>query len=114
MGFISNQWLNRGQGLRNRKYRPVSVALTCEPSTDRWSRGSGILAAFTAERENGEMQAVHLSQEEVDSSASVIVGCMSAEAREVLVRQLLGELSRAKLLRVLAFDLRDRVRLPKK
>jgi hypothetical protein len=114
MGFISNQWLNRGQGLRNRKYRPVPVVLTCERSGDAWSRANETRAEFTAKRTNGEVQAVHLSQAEIDSSASVIVGCMSAEAREVLVRQLLGELSRAKLLRVLAFDLRDRVRLPKK
>lgn len=113
MGFISNQWLNRGQGLRNRKYNPVPVSVTCFRPLDSWSSNRGIQAEFTARNDDGEIQTLHLSQAEVDAAAQELVASMSAKAREQLLVQTLRGLSHAKLLRVLAFDLRARVKLPK-
>jgi hypothetical protein len=71
MGFISNQWVNRGQGLRNRRYAPVVVSLSCEQSTDAWSRDNEMEAELIARKPNGEYQTVHLSQAEIDDTAPV-------------------------------------------
>jgi hypothetical protein len=113
VGFISNQWVNRGQGLRNRRYKPVPVSLLCEPSTDLWSSDNQTEVELSARRSNGEMQTVHFSQAEVDQAAPVFVRRMLPEVREQLLVELVGELSREKFLRLLALDLRTRVRLPK-
>jgi hypothetical protein len=113
MGFISNQWLNRGEGLRNRKYQPKLVAIRSLRPRDDWSARSGVLVEFEARKADGEYQTLHLSQAEVDETAGQLVAGMSPAARERLLVEALRQLSHAKLLRLLALDLRARVRLPK-
>jgi len=61
----------------------------------------------------GSTRQCPLSQAEVDALAEKFVASMSPQARETLLVQSLRKLSHAKLLRALAFDLRERVRLPK-
>jgi len=113
MGFISNQWLNRGQGVRNRKYHPVQVDISVRKATSTWSQEHHIRAAFTARRSTAEYQTLHLTEGEADKVAGTIVSCMSRQGRENLLHGLLKELTDAKLLKALAFDLRTRKRLPK-
>jgi len=48
VGFISNQWLNRGEGRRNRGYHPVAVSITCHHP----------LTARTARKDDGKYQTV--------------------------------------------------------
>jgi hypothetical protein len=108
MGFVSNQWLNRGMGLRNRSYRPVEVSITCREADDSWSRRNDVVVEFVARRPNGEFQTLHLSEAEANKVAATIVGRMSTEGREALVPRLLRGLSDASLLKVLATDLRKR------
>ena len=108
MGFVSNQWLNRGMGVRNRSYRPVPVSITCKEASDAWSRYNEIAIEFKARRTNGEYQTLHLSQAEADKVGATIVSCMSQEGRETLVPRLLRDLSDAKLLTALAADLKKR------
>jgi hypothetical protein len=91
----------------------VRVTVTCKKTTDEWSQDNEMEAEFTARKTNGQYQTVHLSQEEADATAEVIVACISSSGRMKLLRHLLKGLSNAKLLRALAYDLRDRVRLPK-
>ena len=112
MGFISNQWLNRGSGSRVRGYRPVLVKIACKPASTQ--RPPGARVTITARKSDGEYQTVFLTQEEIDLVTEVLVSRVSPEAQERVLRKSLGVLSRARFLRVLAFDLRDRVRLPKK
>ena len=95
-------------GVRNRKYRPVSVSITCKEADDGWSRYNEIAIEFTARRTNGEYQTLHLSQAEADKVAATIVAAMSQEGRETLVPRLLRDLSDATLLRTLAADLKKR------
>jgi len=144
MGFISNQWLNRGQGLRRRRYAPVSVRVVCDQPGDAWSLTNEVKLEFTARRSNGEFQSLHLTQTEIDAAVDVVMDAASAEARERMLKRLrlsaaeadaIGEaivaamsakarervlvrflkvLTHARFLRVLAFDLRARVKLPKK
>lgn len=111
MGRMSNQWLNRGMGYRNRSYWPVHVKVNCRklPAAPHGDR-----IEFTASRSSGECQTLFLSEAEVDAVASTVVMSMSPKRREHLVCSLLQGLSNAKLLRALAVDLRKRVRLPKK
>ena len=61
MGYISNQWLNRGRGLRNRKYNPILVGITALSPRDDWSEQNKIVVELVAERENSEFHTVHLS-----------------------------------------------------
>jgi hypothetical protein len=112
MGFVSNQWLNRGQGLRNRRYNPVPVSIDCEEASDRWSRENDVVIEFAARRTNGEYQTLHLSQREAEDAGACIVAAMSEERREELLVTLLRGLSDVGLLRTLALGLTDRVRLP--
>jgi hypothetical protein len=113
VGFVSNQWLNRGENVRNRRYSPKQVAVRCFRPTDDWSTRNSIHAEFEAMNEDGQMQTLHLTQGEVQAAATELLAAMSAAGRERLLVAALQELSHSKLLRVLAFDLRQRVRLPK-
>ncbi len=113
MGYISNQWLNRGQGLRNRSYNPVAVTISCGKATDSWSERNEVKAEFTARRAGGQYQTLHLSETEADTVAGTFVAHMSRQARDKVLSMLLRELSHARLLRALAVELRTRVRLPK-
>ena len=108
MGFVSNQWLGRGTGLRNRSYRPVPVSIACKEANDAWSRRNEVAIEFTARQTNGEYQTLHLSQAEADKVGATIVSCMSQGGRETLVPSLLRDLTDAKLLKALAADLRKR------
>jgi hypothetical protein len=108
MGFVSNQWLNRGMGIRKRSYRPVAVAVSCKEASDAWSRRNDVAIEFTARKAGGEYQTLHLSPAEVDKVAAAIVGRMSEEARKALTPSLLRGLSDAEFLKVLASDLRKR------
>ena len=113
MGYISNQWLNRGEGVRNRRYTPKRVTVNGFVPSDDWSMRKEVRAEFTAKKEDGQFQTMHLSQAEVDEAAMVLLRAMSTAARERLLIDSLQKLSHSKLLRLLAFDLRQRVRLPK-
>lgn len=109
---MSNQWLNKGIGLRNRGYNPVSVSVTVEAPSDSWSRVRGIAVEVTAMKGNHEYQTVHFTQEEADNLGQTLLLSMSKRAREKVLLHLLKELSHAKILRALALDLRKRFRLP--
>jgi hypothetical protein len=111
---MSKQWLNRGEGLRNRSYRPIKVKIVCGQHDDTsWSRETGMKFHISAWKPNGEYQSLDLSQAEADEVAPTLVACMSQQGREKLVNGLLGDLSDAKLLRALALDLKRRKPLRK-
>jgi len=110
VGFISNQWLNRGQGLRNRKYSPVSVTVKAEVPTDSWSREHKVHVEFSASRSNAQYHTLHLTPEEVEPAANTMISACPSEMRARLVVVLLQELSDAQLLKVLAQDLKIRVK----
>lgn len=130
--------------MRNRMYAPVPVDISCEQASNTWSQRNQVKVEFTARKPNYEYQTLYLTQDEADAAAGAVVGAMSAQGRRSLLTTLrlleleadaIGEvvvgamstdgreslfvkflkgLTHAKLLRVLAFDLRERVRLPKK
>lgn len=83
MGFMSNQWLNRGQGLRNRRYSPNEVTVRAEAPTDGWS---------------------------LTNEAPVIWISCSADVRRKLVLAALTEMSDQELLGLLALDLKLRLK----
>jgi hypothetical protein len=112
MGYITNQPLNRGLGIRNRGFRPVPASVSVSKATDSWTRERQVKVRLVAHRTNGEYDVIYLDQKETDSAARVLVPCMSRVDKEQLLVSLLCDLSHAKLLRALAFVLRRRVRLP--
>ena len=114
MGFVSNQWLGRGIGERNRSYHPVRVELKLSSSRSAWSSGNGAVIQVTATNSAGEYHVLHLTQGEVDEFAETILKKVSGLNLLTLLSATLRGLTNAQLLRVLAFDLRDRVRLPKR
>jgi hypothetical protein len=110
MGFVSNQWLNRGRGIRKRSYQPVPVSIACDWASDRWSRDHEVVIEFTARRSNLEFQTLHLSLAEVDRASLELAGCISSRGRARLLAKLLGGLSDSELLKTLSPDLSRRVR----
>ena len=113
MGHISNQWLGRGEGLRNRSYYPVPVRISCELAKGSWSERNHAKIEFTAYRANGEYHTMYLSEAESANAAEILQKFMSPKAREKLLQAMLRNMSHAKLLRALAVELKVRVRLPK-
>ena len=101
MGFISNQWLNRGQGLRNRKYRPVPVNIVASKPEDSWSLNKKVRVEFTASRADSEYQSVHLTTEEAEAAIGVILAACGSSTRTRIARELLSEVSAHDLIRVL-------------
>ena len=108
MGYISNQWINKGQGLRNRKYSPVPVAVTVFAPADTWSLGRNVRIELRARQVNGQYQTLHLTGDETEAAAeAVVMGC-GEEKRKDLLQKFMKGLSDAELLEVLATDLRKR------
>jgi hypothetical protein len=92
----------------------VPVDVSCDTAAGAWSERNRVAITFTARKSDGEHQALHLSQREVEASAAMTLRLVSEKTRERLLLSLLRDLSDAKLLRTLAVDLRRRVRLPKR
>jgi hypothetical protein len=109
MGFMSNQWLNRGQGLRNRSYGPVPVTASATKPTSSWSKRNEVAVEIIATRPNGQFQTLHLTAGEAEKAASIIVKACSKSLRMKIADELLDELSDADLHAVLAGIFRRRV-----
>lgn len=110
MGFISNQWLNRGQGLRNRKYSPVPVNISAFTPLDAWSQRKEVLVEVTARRTIGAFQTLHLTGAEAEKAAESILDACSPEVKGKLVLKVLRQLSDSELIRLLAADLKSRTK----
>ena len=109
MGFISNQWLNRGLGLRNRKYSPVKMRILAEAPDDSWSENHRIAVRFNALREGGEFQILHLDRAEAELVVRPVLAACSNEVRTSILQELLHALPDAELLEALSIDLSNRV-----
>lgn len=108
MGLISNQWLNKGRGVRNRSFTPVPANVSCEWTHGPWAERNNLVVKLTAIKSDGELQIMYLSNNEAEAAVGKLVSAMSPAAREELLCQFLGGLSDAKLLRVLSRDLHRR------
>lgn len=110
MGFMSNQWLNRGQGLRNRRYSPVSVTIRATIPTDSWSTKNQIAVEVLARQSNGQYQTLHFAQMEAEKAAGVVLAACGSESKRKIVADALKQMSNDELLLILASDLKLRVR----
>jgi len=115
MGFISNQWLNRGQGVRTKSYHPVPVRISCEKSTTAWSHRNGAKVEFIARKPDWQYQILHLTQEDADNVAATVVSAMTQEQRDKLAANLALRMSQDARVALLAdllsgLDLKRRVR----
>ena len=110
MGFISNQWLNRGYGLLHRGYRPVKVTIEVVTPTDSWSKRRMIPLEITATQKGGEYQTLHLTAQEAIRAAEVILELGGHNMRSELALELLKTMPDAQLLEALTSELRRRLR----
>ncbi len=110
MGFISNQWLNRGFGDRNRSYHPVAVSVRAKRPADSWSSKRKISVEIVATRDNGHYQTVHLSAGEVVRLFNVIARSSGDKARELLAAELVRGMTDRQLLEMVLADLKSRLR----
>ena len=110
MGFISNQWLNRGEGHRNRRYTPVPIRIVTTPCGDAWSKRNETVAEITAWRANSQYQSLHLSQSEVEQAVHVFLALCSDHARNQIALGVLSGMTDSELLKTLAQDLKLRTR----
>lgn len=110
MGFISKQWLGRGQGLRNRKYHPEPIEPYFEPATDAWSRQRNVTVEVTMYKpDSNHRQELYLTEPEVAKAAEFMVKACNDEVRERIALQILKGLTDAQLLKLLATDLKSRM-----
>lgn len=110
MGFMSNQWLNTGQGLRNRSYWPKKVKVKALKGNDQWSVKNDIKVKIIATKEDYEYQILHLTAPEADIVTPIIWSACSPQLRSELALQVLAELNDKELLRLLAKDLKHRLK----
>jgi hypothetical protein len=111
VGLISNQWLNRGQGVRNRGYYPVPISALAEVCTDEWSKRREVVVEITArDPDTSQFQVLFLSQPEAEQTVHVLAEVCSKETRSHLVLQLLKSMTDTELLKALASDLNARTK----
>jgi hypothetical protein len=110
VGFASNQWLNRGQGSRNRGYLPVPARIKAEVSDDDfWSSRDAIVVEVTATNDNYEYQVFHLTKTETEKCAALMLRVCSRKVRERLTIQVLRNMSATQFLKTLMSVLRSRL-----
>ncbi len=112
MSFMSNQWLDRGEGLRSRGYRPVSVTIVAGSASDSWSEEHKVVVQISATNEKSEYQTLHLTRLDSDKCAAAILNACSRKVRERLALQILKGMSVTTFLRSLNSVLRFRFRKP--
>ena len=108
MAFLSNQWLNKGQSLFERKYHPVPIEVTAVGATDDWSREHNVSVELQGERANGEYQVMLLTTQELDRVLEVVIDGCSETARKHIAARLLRTLSDTELVALLAQVLKSR------
>ena len=115
MGFSSNQWLNRGEGLRDRGYRPVSVTIDAEVPDTSWCEDHKVVVEITATNANDQHQVFLLKRPDAEKCAPIMLGACGTRVRERLALQILKSMSATALLKLLTSVLRSRLRdQPKK
>lgn len=115
MGFSSNQWLNRGEGLRDRGYRPVSATINAEAAGGNWCEEHKVVVEITATNANDQHQVFLLKKLDAEKCAPIILGACGGKVRERVAVQVLKSMSAATLLKTLTAILRSRMRdQPKK
>lgn len=110
MGFISNQWLNRGYGYRNRSYHPVAVKIKAKRPTDSWSSTRKVSVEIVATRDNGHYQTMHLGAGEVVRLFSVIARATGEQVQSLLTAELIRGMTDRQLLEMFSADLKTRLR----
>lgn len=109
MGWMSNQWLNTGVGLRNRSYCPVGVSVHARIPTSSWSKQNAVVVEFTARRPNCQYQVLDLTVAEIEKAVNIVLTACSADVRRQIAGELLTKLSDVELHEVLAHVLNRRV-----
>lgn len=112
MGFVSNQWLNRGRGIRSGGHSPIPVSaieVVMPRPGDSWSAEYKVVAEVHARRENGEYQAFYLTRSEAEKCAGDIVDVCSGKVREQIALQTLKGMTAKKLLKTLTSILSARL-----
>ncbi len=115
MGFVSNQWLNRGEGFRDRGYYPVSVTIEVGSATGSWSKEHRVAVEITATRHNDQYQTLLLSKADAEKCAATILAACGNKVRERLARQVLRRASATNFVAAMTSALKSRFRsVPKK
>ena len=109
MGYMTNQWVNRGRGLRSRGYSPIGVEVVAENPDDSWSSANRIAVDLSARRSNGEKQLIHIEIEEAEAATPIFVAACRPTIKTQVAVQILAQLTDKQLLRVLAKVLKPRL-----
>ncbi len=110
MGYSSKQWLNRGEGLRDRGYIPISVTIKPEVAVSGWSEDHKVVAEINARLENDQYQVFYLTRREAEECAAVTLSVCTAKVRERLATQILRNMTATSLLKTLTSILRARLK----
>jgi hypothetical protein len=112
MGYFTNQFIHKGRGERQRKFEPIAVNITASDLQHTGGPMSRVVCEIRGVNALKEYQCAFLTQEELDAAGKFIVDRMTDKAREDVLASALATLTDRKLLRLLATDLRKRVKVP--
>lgn len=104
MAKITNQFINKGQGVRNRSYSPSDVEITSSIPNERnlWAVRHSIKLEIKAKKRNGEYQEISLTEQDIDKIAFMLVKSCGENTRSDLAIHLLENLADDNLHTVLA------------
>ena len=111
MGYFTNQFIHKGRGVRQRKFEPIAVSVTTSDLQHTGGPMSRVVCEIRGVNTHQEYQCAFLTQEELDAAGKFIIGKMSDKARDTALASALATLTDRKLLRLLAADLRKRVKV---
>lgn len=101
MAHITNQWIDRGFGIRNRGYAPVEVKLEFHRTSTKFDRDHNVLLTINARRKGGDLQVLHLTEDECLQTFSSCSDGLSEPSRLILAAKCLSGLSDESVLKVL-------------
>ena len=109
MGYITNQWITRIEGLNRRGHELARVNLVSARPTSRFSQDHGLVIRLVAEKEHShDQQVVHFDECELLNFIGCSVQDVAPGLRAKLVAKVLGEMSDEELVSALNSEIAKR------
>lgn len=102
MGKSTKQFVNKGCGIRSRKYLPDDAVITGKKSNGNWEAQRGLVFQIFAIKSNNELQEFCLTKEETAGIGKSMFEFVNVSEKHNLVRDYLTTLTDGELLGIFA------------
>ena len=103
MGMMTKQWVNRGNGERDRSFCPIKVSIKCAKKVIKFSNEDTVLL-LSATVVNYEVQYVYFSPSEVANMVTSGIDVLDKTSKLAILKDLLKNTSNQDLFEILAQD----------